>query len=45
MINRRQAQEPGIGMIKTDWEVEWLKIEAVDEVRVSGASFYRGYPT
>lgn len=41
MLNRRQAQEPGIGIIKTGWEVRWFEIEAVDEVRVSGACFYR----
>lgn len=43
MVNGRQAQEPGIRMIETGQEVEWFKIEAVDEVRVSGACFYRGY--
>lgn len=41
MLNRRQAQEPGIGIIKTGWEMRWFKIEAVDEVSVSGARFYR----
>lgn len=43
MIKRRQAQDPGRRMITIGWKVEWFKIEAIDEVRVSGDCFYRGY--
>lgn len=42
MIKRRQAQDPG-RMITIGWKVEWFKREAIDEVRVSGDCFYRGY--
>lgn len=41
MTNRRQAQESGKGRIKTGWQVERFMIEAMDEVRASGACFYR----
>lgn len=30
MIKRRQAQKPGIRMIKIGWELEWFKTDSVD---------------